>query len=294
LGDHVKQAGSLVAPGRLRFDYTHFSPLSDQEIDRVEEMVNSYIRQNLEVRVSFLPYKEALGKGAMALFGEKYGDIVRLVQVGDVSGELCGGTHTRWSGDIGLFKITSETGVAAGVRRIEALTGEEAWRAVKRVEAELRVIAAAVKAGPGEVGERVQRLIRQQKETEKALQALRAKISTSESRELISSTRSVKGIRILSSQVEVKDPKSLREMADHLKDQIRSGIILLGAERDGKVMLLCVVTPDLSEKYPAQKLVKEVAKYVGGTGGGRAEMAQAGGTNVEGLRQALEKIYEII
>ncbi len=294
LGDHVKQAGSLVAPGRLRFDYTHFSPLSDEEIDRVEEIVNSYIRQNLEVRVSFLPYKEALEKGAMALFGEKYGDIVRLVQVGDVSGELCGGTHTRWSGDIGLFKITSETGVAAGVRRIEAVTGEEAWRAVKRVEAELQGIAAALKAKPGEVGERVQRLIRQQRETEKALQALRAKISTSQSRELISSTRSVKGIRILSTQVEVKDPKSLREMADRLKDQIRSGIILLGAEGDGKVMLLCIVTPDLSEKYPAQKLVKEVAKYVGGTGGGRADMAQAGGTNVEGLRQALEKIYEII
>jgi alanyl-tRNA synthetase len=294
LGDHVKQAGSLVAPGRLRFDYTHFSPLSDEEIDRVEEIVNSYIRQNLEVRVSFLPYKEALEKGAMALFGEKYGDIVRLVQVGDVSGELCGGTHTRWSGDIGLFKITSETGVAAGVRRIEAVTGEEAWRAVKRVEAELRVIAAALKAKPGEVGERVQRLIRQQRETEKALQALRAKISTSQSRELISFTRSVKGISILSTKVEVKDPKSLREMADRLKDQIRSGIILLGAEGDGKVMLLCIVTPDLSEKYPAQKLVKEVAKYVGGTGGGRADMAQAGGTNVEGLRQALEKIYEII
>lgn len=294
LGEHVKQAGSLVAPERLRFDYTHFSPLSDEEIDRVEEIVNSYIRQNLEVRVSFVPYKEALEKGAMALFGEKYGDIVRLVQVGEMSAELCGGTHTRCSGDIGLFKITSETGVAAGIRRIEAVTGEEAWKAVKRAEAELRGIAAAVKAKPGEVGERVQRLMQQQRETEKALQALQAKISTSQSRELIRSTRSVKGIKILSTQVEVKDPKSLREMADRLKDQIRSGIILLGAKGDGKVMLLCVVTPDLSEKYPAQKLVKEVAKYVGGTGGGRADMAQAGGTNVEGLRQALEKIYEII
>ncbi len=294
LGDHVKQAGSLVAPGRLRFDYTHFSPLADEEIDRVEEIVNSRIRQNLEVCVSFVPYKEALEKGAMALFGEKYGDIVRLVQVEGVSAELCGGTHTRRSGDIGLFKITSETGVAAGVRRIEAVTGEEAWRAVKREEEELRAIGAALKAKPGEVAEKVRRLIRQQKETEKAYQALQAKISTGQSKDLISSTRKVKGIKVLSTLVEAKDPKSLREMADRLKDQIRSGIILLGAKGDGKVMLLCAVTPDLADKYPAQKLVKEVARYVGGTGGGRPDMAQAGGTNVEGLSQALQKIYEII
>ena len=294
LGDHVKQAGSLVAPERLRFDYTHFSPLSEEEIDRVEEIVNSRIRQNLEVRVSLLPYKEALQKGAMALFGEKYGDIVRLVQVEGVSAELCGGTHTRRSGDIGLFKITSETGVAAGVRRTEALTGGEAWEAIKREEGELRAIGAALKAKPGEVAERVQRLIRQQRETEKAYRALQAKISTGQSKDLISSARNIKGITVLSTQVETRDPKSLREMADRLKDQIRSGIILLGAKGDGKVMLLCAVTPDLRDKYPAEKLVREVAKHVGGTGGGRADMAQAGGTNVEGLSEALKKIFEII
>jgi alanyl-tRNA synthetase len=294
LGGHVKQAGSSVAPERLRFDYTHFSPLADEEIDRVEEIVNSRIRRNLEVGISLLPYKEALEKGAMALFGEKYGDTVRLVRVGDVSSELCGGTHSRRSGDIGLFRITSETGVAAGVRRIEAVTGEEAWKAIKREEAELRAIGAALKAKPGEVAERVQRLIRQQRETEKAYQTLQAKISTGQSQELIGSTRDVKGIKVLSTQVEAKDPKSLRQMADRLKGQIRSGIILLGAAGDGKAMLLCVVTPDLSEKYPAQKLIREVARYVGGTGGGRPDMAQAGGTNVEGLNQALEKIYEII
>jgi alanyl-tRNA synthetase len=283
-----------VAPERLRFDYTHFSPLSDEEVDRVEEIVNSRVRQNLEVGISLLPYKEALGKGAMALFGEKYGDTVRLVQVGDASAELCGGTHTPRSGDIGLFKITSETGVAAGVRRIEAVTGEEAWKAVKREEAELRAIGAALKSKPGEVAERVQRLIQQQRETEKAYQALQAKISTGQSQELIRSTRDVKGIKVLSTQVEAKDPKSLRQMADRLKDQIRSGIILLGALGDGKAMLLCVVTPDLAEKYPAQKLIRELATYVGGTGGGRPDMAQAGGTNIAGLNQALEKIYEII
>ena len=294
LGGHVHQAGSLVAPGRLRFDYTHFSPLTDEEIDRVEEIVNSAIRQNLEVCVSLLPYKEALARGATALFGEKYGEVVRLVQVGGVSAELCGGTHTRRSGDIGTFKILSETGVAAGVRRIEALSGEEAWRVIKREEAELRAIAAAVKAKTGEVAEKVQRLIREQKETEKAFRALKARLSSGQSNDLIASIRSIRGIQVLSTRVEVKDPKGLRELADRLKNRIRSGIILLGSQTDAKVMLICAVTPDLSEKYPAQKLVKEIAQYVGGTGGGRADMAQAGGTNVEGLSQALEKIYEII
>jgi alanyl-tRNA synthetase len=294
LGNHVKQAGSLVAPDRFRFDYTHFSPLTEEEIDRVEGIVNARIRENLEVCVSFIPYKEAIQKGAMALFGEKYGDMVRLVQVGEVSAELCGGTHTSRSGDIGLFKIISETGVAAGVRRIEAVTGEAAWEAIKKEEAELRALSALVKAKPGEVAEKVQRILKQQKEMEKAYQSLQAKIASGQTRDLISSVREIRGIRVLSTQVEAKDPKSLREMADRLKDQIRSGIVLLGAQGDGKVMLLCAVTPDLTGKYPAQKLVKEIAHIVGGSGGGRADMAQAGGTKVEELPQALEKIYELI
>jgi alanyl-tRNA synthetase len=294
LGNHVKQAGSLVAPDRFRFDYTHFSPLTEEEIDRVEEVVNARIRENLEVQTSFIPYKEALQKGAMALFGEKYGDIVRLVQVDDVSAELCGGTHTRRSGDIGIFKIISEIGVASGVRRIEAVTGEQAWKLLKRQESELRAISSAVKAKPGEVAEKVRRILKQQRETEKAYEALQAKISSGQTKDLTSSVRNIKGIQVLSTLVEARDPKTLRETADRLKDRLRSGIILLGAKGDGKVMLLCVVTPDLADKFPAQKLVKEVAKYVGGTGGGRADMAQAGGTNMEGLSQALEKIYEII
>jgi alanyl-tRNA synthetase len=294
LGDHVKQAGSLVAPDRLRFDYTHFSPLSDEELDRVEEIVNSRIRENLEVCVSHIPYKEAIQKGAMALFGEKYGDVVRLVQVGDVSAELCGGTHTARSGDIGVFKILSETGVASGVRRIEAATGEWAWKALKKEEAELRTISNLIKAKPGETAERVQRILKQQKELERDYQALQAKIASGKTKDLISSTREVKGVRVLSTQVEVKDPKSLREMADRLKDQMKSGIVLLGAQGDGKVMLLCAVTADLAVRYPAQKLVKDIAQIVGGTGGGRADMAQAGGTQVEKLPEALERIYDLI
>ncbi len=295
LGEHVKQAGSLVTPGRLRFDFTQFSPLTSEEIDLVEDFVNARIRQNMEVCVSFVPYKQALGEGALALFGEKYGDMVRLVQVGNISAELCGGTHTQRSGDIGIFKITSETGVAAGVRRIEALTGEEAWKAVKRQEKELQSIGAAVKAKPGDIAERVRRLLKEQKEIEKDLQSLKARVSSGQTKELASSIQEIKGIQVLSTRVEeMKDPKALREMADRLKDQIRSGIILLGAQGDGKAILLCAVTKDLEEKYPAHKLIREVAKYVGGTGGGRADMAQAGGTNVQGLNQALENIYKMI
>ncbi len=294
LGNHVKQSGSLVTPDRLRFDYTHFSPLSNEEIHQVEEIVNDHIRKNLEVGVVFLPYREALQKGAIALFGEKYGDTVRLVQVGDTSAELCGGTHTQRSGDIGLFKMIAETGVAAGIRRIEALTGAEAWKAMKREEVELRAIGSALKAKPGEIAPKVQRIIKQQKETEKALQALQAKISMDHSRDLISSVRNVKGIQVLSRLVEAKNPKDLREMADRLKDQVCSGIILLGAKADGKAMLYLRVSPDLKGKYPAQKMIGTLAQYVGGTGGGRPDMAQAGGTHIEGLSQALEKIFEMI
>ena len=294
LGDHVKQAGSLVTSGRLRFDFTHLNPMTEEEIARVEGIVNTWIRENLEVSVSSLPYRDALEKGAMALFGEKYGDVVRLVRVGEFSAELCGGTHTKRSGDIGLFKIISEGGVAAGVRRIEALTGEEAWKAFKEEESELRTIAETVKAKPGEVADKVRRLLRQQKELEKSIQALQTKVSGGQILDLIQKAKVVKGIQILSTRVEGKDPKGLREMADRLKDQIRSGIILLGAEGNGKGMLLCAVTPDLTQRYSAQRLIQELAKFVEGSGGGRPDLAQAGGPKVEGLDYALKRIYELV
>jgi alanyl-tRNA synthetase len=294
LGEHVKQAGSLVASGRLRFDFTHFNPMSEEELGQVEKIVNAQIRRNLEVCVSHIPYKEALERGAMALFGEKYGEMVRLVQVGEVSAELCGGTHTKRSGDIGLFKILSEGGVAAGVRRIEALTGEDAWKALKEEEAELRSIALAVKAKPGEVFERVQRILRHQKDLEKSLQNLQARIAGGQIQDLVREAKVIKGIQVLSTRIEAKDTRGLREMADRLKDRIQSGILLLGAEGDGKAMLLCAVTPDLITRFSAQKMIQEIAKLVGGTGGGRSDMAQAGGPKVDGLDAALEKIYELI
>ena len=294
LGEHVKQAGSLVAPGRLRFDFTHFGPLKDEETTRAEEIVNEQIRRNLEVGISHVPYKEALEKGAMALFGEKYGEVVRLVKVGEVSAELCGGTHTKRTGDIGLFKIVSESGVAAGVRRIEALTGEAAWRAFKEAEAELKNVAEVVKAKPGEVADKVRRLLKQQKELERNLQNLQGKISGGRLLDLLETVKTVRGIRVLSARVEGKDPKGLREMADRLKDRLGSGILLLGAESDGKAMILCSVTPDLMPTYSAQKLIQEIAGLVGGKGGGRPDMAQAGGPGVEGLNSALKRIYDLI
>jgi alanyl-tRNA synthetase len=211
-----------------------------------------------------------------------------------VSAELCGGTHTRRSGDIGLFKIVSESGVAAGVRRIEALTGEGAWRVLKEEEAELKAVAAALKAKPGEVAEKVQRLLRQQKDLEKNLQNLQAKLSGGQIQDLLEAVKTIRGIRVLSTRVEGKDPRGLREMADRLKDRMQSGILLLGAEGDGKAMILCAVTQDLIPKYSAQKLIQEIAKLLGGTGGGRPDLAQAGGPKVEGLNSALEKIYELI
>jgi alanyl-tRNA synthetase len=217
-----------------------------------------------------------------------------LVQVGEVSAELCGGTHTRRSGDIGLFKIVSESGVAAGVRRIEALTGEGAWKALKEEEAAIKAVAAALKTKPGEVAEKVQRLLRQQKELEKNLQNLQAKLSGGQIQDLLEAIKTVRGIRVLSTRVVGKDPRGLREMADRLKDRMQSGILLLGAEGDGKAMILCAVTPDLIPKYSAQKLIQEIAKLLGGTGGGRPDLAQAGGPKVEGLNSALEKIYELI
>jgi alanyl-tRNA synthetase len=294
LGEHVKQAGSLVSPARLRFDFTHFAPLTREEISRAEELVNAQIRRNLEVCIAHVPYREALEKGAMALFGEKYGETVRLVRVGEVSSELCGGTHARRSGDIGLFKIVSETGVAAGVRRIEALTGDGAWKALKEEEAELKSVAEAVKAKPGEVAEKVRRLLRQEKELEKKIRELEAKLAGSRTVDLLEAAKTVRGVRVLSARVEGKDPKGLREMADGLKDRLGSGILLLGTESEGKAMLLCAVTKDLLAKYSAQKLIQEIAESVGGKGGGRPDMAQAGGAQTEGLNSALEKIYDLV
>jgi alanyl-tRNA synthetase len=294
LGDHVKQAGSLVEPHRLRFDFTHFSPLTEEEIVQVEDFVNAKIRQNMGVAVQEMETREAVQGGAVALFGEKYGDKARVVSIADFSKELCGGTHTSRTGDVGLFKIVSETGVAAGVRRVEALTGEDAVRHVQREEEELRRVASMVKAPSGEVASKVGKLLDHQRRLEREIESLRAKLARGTSIDLMDEARVIQGVKVLAAQVEAEDPQSLRNFGDTLRDRIGSGIVLLGSRRGKKVSLVMMVTDDLVSRFNADTMIRRVAAVVGGTGGGRPDMAQAGGPDVSNLDHALQSIYSIV
>jgi len=228
LGTHVHQAGSLVAPDRLRFDFTHFAPVEKKDLERIEASVNEKVRENLKVETRIMPVEDALQMGAMALFGEKYGEEVRVVMVSDFSMELCGGTHTSRTGDIGLFKIVNETGVAAGVRRIEALTGEGAYRFISEEEKELREIASALKSVPGELSSKLERLLERQRELERELVSFRDKLSHQEILDLLASVREVKGVKVLSAKVDGKDSKRMRDFVDQLKVKMGSVIVLLG------------------------------------------------------------------
>ena len=294
LGDHIKQAGSLVSPQRLRFDFTHFSRVGDDELERIEILANQYIRQNIPLSADILPLEEAMKTGATAVFGERYGEEVRVVRIGDVSMELCGGTHVARTGAIGLLKIIHESSVAAGVRRIEALTGEEAVRYVRGMENELREAANLLKANPFDLAERTEKLLRHQRDLEKEIEALRAKLTTRDSSDLLSNVREIKGVPVLAALVEAADARTLRDFGDKVRDRIPSGIILLGSETEGKAMLLCLVTKDLTARYHAGKIIKEIAPLVGGSGGGRPDMAQAGGSTPENLGQALARLQEIL
>jgi alanyl-tRNA synthetase len=294
LGDHVHQAGSLVAPDRFRFDFTHFSQMGKEELERVEALVNQKIRENLKLETKVMRMEEALETGAMALFGEKYSERVRVVKISDFSIELCGGTHTGRTGDIGLFKILNEAGVAAGVRRIEALTGDGAYRFVKEEERELLEIAAYLKSSPGELSLKIERFLQRQKELERELLSLQDRISYQEISNLLSLVREVKGVKILSAKVDGKDPKRMRDFVDQLKTKIGSGIILLGSRSDDKVSLVMGVTPDLTQRFNAGNLVKKIALHIHGTGGGRPDFAQAGGTDPGKLEEALIAIDDLI
>jgi alanyl-tRNA synthetase len=238
--------------------------------------------------------EDALQTGAMALFGEKYGEKVRVIRVSDFSIELCGGTHSSRTGDIGFFKILYETGVAAGVRRIEALTGEGAYKYIREEERQLEEIAAALKSAPGETAHKVERLLQRQKELEREIESFRAKMAHQEISSLLSLVREVKGVKVLSVRVDGKDPKRLREYVDQLKEKIGSGIVLLGGQSEGKVSLLMGVTEDLAHHFRANELVKKIALHVKGTGGGRPDFAQAGGTDPERLDEALKAIDDLI
>jgi alanyl-tRNA synthetase len=294
LGSHVHQAGSLVSPDRLRFDFTHFAAIKEGNLEQIEAQVNQKIRENVKVETKIMRLEEALQTGAMALFGEKYGDRVRVVEVADFSIELCGGTHTSRTGDIGLFKILNETGVAAGVRRIEALTGEGAYRFIKEEEQELRKAAFTLKSTPEEISSKVERLLQRQKELEREIQSFQDKASRQEILDLLHFIREVKGIKLLSAKVDGKDPKRLREFVDQLKEKIGSGIILLGSQSQDKVSLILGVTGDLTPRFNANDLIKKIALHIGGTGGGRPDFAQAGGTDSKKLDKALKAIDDLI
>ncbi|MBI5182450.1 MAG: alanine--tRNA ligase [Nitrospirae bacterium] len=294
LGDHVKQAGSFVARDRLRFDFTHFSSISKRDIDRIEELVNERIRENKAVAVAVMPIDDAVASGAVALFGEKYGEKVRVVQVGDFSKELCGGTHCKASGDIGLFKIVSESSVAAGVRRIEALTGGEAYKYLKGQEDTIKYLGEILKAAPPDIAAKVEKLNLLLREREKELERLKGKLSTSQAGDILSEAKTINGIKVLSKKIDQLDMKGLRSLGDSLKEKLKSGIIALGSSMDDKVSIVVMVTKDLIEKYSAVDIIKEIAGIVGGSGGGRADMAQAGGREAARLNEAMENVYKAV
>jgi alanyl-tRNA synthetase len=294
LGDHIKQSGSFVNPERLRFDFTHFSRIEEAEMDAIETIANEYIRQNAEVDTRVLPREEAMKTGACAVFDEKYGESVRLVKMGDFSMELCGGTHVNKTGDIGMLKVVGESSVAAGVRRIEAVTGREAVKYVKAVESELKKAAAMLRVSPMEVSDRLDKLQKQQRDLEKEMEGLKSKLAAKDLSQLYSQIKEIKGTRVLAVMVDTDDVKTLRDMGDKLRDKIQSGIVLIGSKAGDKAMLLCLVTKDLTAKYHAGKIIKEIAPVVGGSGGGRPDMAQAGGPKPENLQQALDRLQEIL
>jgi alanyl-tRNA synthetase len=297
LGDHVKQSGSLVAPDRLRFDFSHFSPITRRELRRVEELVNRRICENLPIATEFLPFEEALARGAIALFGEKYGEQVRLVRVGDTSMELCGGTHARATGEIGLFKIVHEGSVAAGVRRIEALTGDAAYQHVADEEEILARIQSLAKAKPMEEATRVAALLERLRELEKENRRLKDRLvarETGAATEDQERVQEVKGVRVLVQQIEDADAGSLRTFVDSGKGRLKSGVVVVGAAADDKALLAVGVTKDLTNRLHAGKIINEIASIVDGTGGGRADLAQAGGKNPSGLSDALERAPSII
>jgi alanyl-tRNA synthetase len=292
LGPHVKQYGSLVAPNRLRFDFAHFRPLASRDIDEIESIVNEQVRQDQPVQTDVMGVQEAVAGGALAFFGDKYGDQVRVVHIDTFSKELCGGTHCRRTGEIGLFRIVSESGVAAGVRRIECLTGSGALDSLKRLEADVRELSDLLKVAPGEVVARTRKLSEQLKEKERELAEVKLKMASTSSGD--SQAREIKGVQVHAQRTDGLDVNGMRALADQLRDKLRSGVVALGAANDGKVSLLVVVTKDLVGRLKAGDLIKEMATEVGGTGGGRPEMAQAGGKNPEGLGTALEKVFGLV
>ena len=294
LGKHVQQKGSLVAPDRLRFDFSHTQPVSPDEIRRVEELVNAEIRENAPAETRVMALDEAVAAGAMSLFGEKYDSDVRVLRIGDFSMELCGGTHVERAGDIGFFKIIGESGVAAGVRRVEAVTGKAAFEWVMHTDQVLRDVALLLRGSREDVDEKVRELVEKSRRLEKDVQALKSKLASGQGGDLSSQAKEVGGIRVLAAQVEGADAKSLRDALDRLKDKLGSCVVVLATVNEGKVVLVAGVSTDLVGKIKAGDIAGAVAAQVGGRGGGRADFAQAGGSQPENLAAALASVESLV
>ncbi len=294
LGDHVKQAGSLVAPDRLRFDFSHYTAISHEELKRIETEVNRRIRENRSVETREMSTDEAIAAGATALFGEKYGERVRVVNMGDFSMELCGGTHTSAAGDIGLFKIIQEAGIAAGVRRIEAATGTRALDLIQQQDESLSRMAGLVKSDRPQLETRLVKMVERQKDLERELATLESRLKAGQADDIMSKVVEIGDVKLLAAEVDSTDSKGLREMADKLRDKLGSGVVAIGCPHEGKVNLLVAVTADLTDKLHAGKLVAVLAEEVGGRGGGRPDLAQAGGSQPEKLTSALSKVADLV
>ena len=294
LGNHIKQSGSLVNAERLRFDFTHFSKITDEELQRVETIANEMIRKNFPVQTEVCALEDALKTGATAVFDEKYGATVRIVKMGDMSMELCGGTHVGRTGDIGMLKIVHESAIAAGVRRLEAVTGKEAVAHIQKAEEELKRTAGLFKAGQLEVFDRADKLLKTVRDLEKEIESLKGKLAAKDSGDLMSQVKEIAGVKVLAAEVAISDAKTLRDFGDKLRDKLVSGVILLGSKADDKALLLCMVTKDLAGKFHAGNIVKELAPIVGGKGGGRPDMAQAGGTQPENLSKIFAELEKLV
>jgi alanyl-tRNA synthetase len=291
LGTHVTQKGSLVAPDRLRFDFSHYAAVTPDELKHIERLVNAEIRANAAAETRLMKYDAAVASGAMALFGEKYDDEVRVLRFGDFSTELCGGTHVSRTGDIGVFKIVSESGVAAGVRRIEAVTGEGVLDWIAQSEQALREVAALVKGNRDDVEDRVRQLVERSRKLEKEVASLKQKLASGQGGDLSASAIDVQGVKVLATRIDGADAPTLREAVDQLKNKLKSAaIVLASVQAPDKVVLIAGVTADQTSKLKAGELVNSVAQQIGGRGGGRADMAQAGGIDASNLDAALASV----
>ena len=294
LGTHVRQAGSLVAPDRLRFDFTHTSPVEPDLLAEIEDRVNAYVRANAEVSSREMPFGEAIEQGALAFFGEKYGDRVRVLRMGDFSTELCGGTHVGRTGDIGLFKFRAEAGVAAGVRRVEAVTGAAALEWVHSREQVLNRVGGILRGSDEDAVARLEKLLARQRALEKEVGRLQGKLAGAQSGDVADRVRQVRGVNVLASRVDGVDVKALRQMADRLRDKHQPAVVVLGAARGDKVSLLAAVSKEAAGAHHAGNILKQIAPVVGGGGGGRPDFAQAGGKDASRLDEALQRVYALV